>query len=322
MNDSVLVVIVNYRTPDLTVDCLRSLEDALRTLPNLKIVVTDNASGDDSVSRIQEFVDLPTTDRRITFMPLPDNGGFAYGNNCAIRPALEAGNPPKYVLLLNPDTIVRPNAISALIAFMNENTKIGIAGSRLEDHDGTPQRSAFRFPSIASELENSCKWGLISRLFASRVVAPPVVDDNIRTDWIAGASMLIRREVFDDIGLMDEGFFMYFEEVDFCLRAKQAGWPCWYVPESRVVHLVGQASGVTDTKVAPKRRPKYWFDSRKKYFLKNKGKVYTLLADVAFMFGLISWKLRRRLQRKPEVFPPHMLGDFFRNSVLMRGFNH
>lgn len=320
MNDSVLVVIVNYRTPALTIDCLRSLGDSLREMPNLHVVVTDNLSGDDSVTQIQTFVDTSEFRERLSFQPLPENGGFAFGNNAAIRPALETPDPPKYILLLNPDTVVRANAITILTSFLNDNKDVGIAGSRLEDPDGSPQRSAFRFPSIASELENSCKWGVISRLFQSRIVAPPVVDEDISTDWIAGASMMIRREVFDAIGFLDEGYFMYFEEVDFCLRARAAGWPCWYVPTSRVVHLVGQASGVTDTKIAPKRRPKYWFDSRKRYFLKNKGKAYTALADMAFISGMLFWKLRRRLQRKPEVFPPNMLGDFFRNSVLTRGF--
>ena len=99
---------------------------------------------------------------------------------------------------------------------------------------------------------------------------------------MAGASLIVRREVFDAVGLLDEGYFMYFEEVDFCLKASRAGWPCWYVPTSRVVHLVGQSSGVTKAGDERKRRPRYWFEARRRYFMTNHGRPKTLAADVAF----------------------------------------
>ena len=134
---------------------------------------------------------------------------------------------------------------AALVEFMNDHPKVGIAGSRLENPNGTPQCSAFRFHSVLSELEGGLRLGIVSRLLRNRVVAPPVSDEQHETDWVAGASMIVRHGVFADIGLMDEGYFLYFEEVDFCLRAHRAGWHCWYVPASRVVHLVGQSSGVT-----------------------------------------------------------------------------
>src|SRR5262249_24939007 len=163
-----------------------------------------------------------------------------------LRPILAAPNPPDYVLLLNPDTVVRPGAIRPLIDFMERHPEVGITGCRLEYPDGEPQRSAFRFPTIWSEFEGGIRVGVLSKLLNREVVAPRVSDEPHPTDWMAGASMLVRRAVFDDIGLMDEGYFLYFEETDFCLRARRAGWPGWYVPASHVVHLVGQASGVTD----------------------------------------------------------------------------
>ncbi|MEL7238670.1 MAG: glycosyltransferase family 2 protein, partial [Planctomycetota bacterium] len=150
--------------------------------------------------------------------------------------------------------------------------------------------------------------------------APPVRDDAHQTDWVAGASMLVRREVFEQAGLMDERYFMYFEEVDFCRRAMEAGWPCWYVPSSRVVHLVGQASGVTDAKKQNKRRPAFWFESRRRYMLKNLGKLRATLADLCFMTGFATWRLRRRLQRKPDQDPQKFLTDFAGQSVFAKGF--
>jgi len=314
-----LIVIVNYRTADLTIDCLLSLADEIPALKDARVVVTDNQSDDGSAERIQNTLKENHWDGWATLMPLDRNGGFAFGNNQAIRPALSGDNPPDFVLLLNPDTVIRPGAITKLIDFMHVNPKAGIAGSRLEDPDATPQRSAFRFPTIRSELDGGLRLGLVSRMLQSTCIAPPVRDESHQTDWVAGASMIIRREVFDDVGLMDEHYFMYFEEVDLCLRAKRAGWPCWYVPESQVVHLVGQASGVTDPKALPKRRPAYWFESRRRYFVKNHGLVYALLADAAWAMSFASYRLRQALQRKPDTDPPKLLYDFIRHSVLLKG---
>lgn len=314
-----LVVIVNYRTPSLTIDSLRSLVSEVQALPGTRVVVTDNNSGDGSVEKIGAAIETEGWGEWASLMPLELNGGFAYGNNAAIRPALHSTNPPPYILLLNPDTIVRPRALQVLVDFMNKHPDVGIAGSRLEDPDETPQRSAFRFHTAFSELDFGLRLGIVSKLLSKWVVAPTVSDETYQTDWVAGASMIIRREVFEAAGLMDEDYFMYYEEMDFCLQAKKAGWSCWYVPESRVVHLVGQSSGVTDTKRPPKRLPQYLFDSRRRYFIKNYGWLYAALADHAWASGFALWRLRRVIQRKPDNDPPKVFGDFLRNSVLFRG---
>lgn len=315
----VLVVIVNYRTASLTIDCLGSL--APQVGEDVRVVVTDNASRDDSVARIADAIARNGWGAWCELMPLDRNGGFAYGNNAAIRPALAAADKPTYVLLLNPDTVLRDGAIRELVAFMDAHPKAGIAGSRLEHPDGEAQRSAFRFHTVLSELEGGLRLGVVSKALRRHIVAPPVPQgsDPVLTDWVAGASMIIRREVFDDIGLLDEAYFMYFEEVDFCLRAKRAGWTCWYVPRSRVVHLVGQASGVTDVKKARKRRPKYWFDSRRRYFLRNHGEFRTVLADAAWAGGFMLYRARQLIQKKPDNDPDRLLRDFVANSYLVTG---
>lgn len=313
-----VVVIVNYRTPGLTIDCLHSLEKEVRALTGTRVVVTDNASGDDSVEQISAAIEAQGWGKWVEFMPLERNGGFAYGNNAAIRPALKDPNPPQYILLLNPDTIVRPAALQALVDFMDKHPNVGIAGSRLEEPDGTPQHSAFRFHSVLSELDHGLRLGVVSKLLSKWDVAPPISEETCQTDWVAGASMIVRREVFETAGLMDEEYFMYYEEMDFCLQAKKSGWDCWYVPQSRVVHLVGQSSGVTDTKRPAKRRPQYWFDSRRRYFLKNYSWLYTALADAFWASGFALWSLRRKVQGKPDSDPPQILSDFLRNSVFIR----
>lgn len=316
---NLLIVILNYRTPQLTIDCLSSLVDEMAALPTARVIVTDNDSGDGSVEKIEAAIKVNSWGHWVSMMPLPKNGGFAYGNNAAIRPYIENKTLPPYVLLLNPDTIVRPKAMQALLEFMATHPEVGLAGSRLEDPDGTPQCSAFRFHTLWSEIDTGTRLGIISKFLARWIVAPPVSEQPCQTDWVAGASLIVRREVIEAIGLMDEEYFMYYEEMDYCLQAQRAGWPCWYVPESRVVHLVGQSSGVTDTKRPPKRRPQYWFESRRRYFLKNYGWFYASAADLLWAIGFSSWRMRRFLQQKPDLDPPQLLGDFWRNSTFIQG---
>ena len=317
----VLTVIVNYRSAALTVDCLRSLAAERSRVPGLRVVVTDNASPDDSVAALTAAVVEHGWAEWVTVKPLERNGGFAYGNNGAIGPALAPGVArPDYLWLLNPDTVVRPGGLAELVAFLESHPTVGLAGSRLEDPDGTPQVSAFRFHTVANEFERGVRLGAITRLLKDHVVAPPVPVEATACDWVAGASLLVRPAVFDAVGPMDERYFMYFEEVDFCLSAERAGWPCWYVPASRVVHLVGAVSQMSDSRKHRRRRPAYWFESRRRYFLKNHGRAYAVAADAAFLAGYASYRLRRVVQRKPDTDPPRMLADSLAHNALLRGW--
>jgi GT2 family glycosyltransferase len=313
---SVQIVIVNYRTPALVRDCLRSLAVEIESLDGCRVTVVEGGSGDGSAEYLAAAIRDGGWADRVELLPLAENRGFAAGNNAALRRLLGRPLPPDYVLLLNPDTVVRPGAVRALVAFLDAHPAVGIAGSRLENPDATPQRSAFRFPSVASEFEAGMRLGLISRLLRRRLVAPPVRDDCHRTDWVAGASALVRREVFESVGLLDEGYFLYYEETDFCLRARRAGWACWYVPTSRVVHLVGQSSGVTTPNRAPRRLPRYWFESRCRYFRSNHGLLYLWLATAAWLVGFALWRVRARIQRKPNRTPAYFVRDLVRSHFV------
>lgn len=316
---SLLVVIVNFRTPHLVVDCLKSLQSDVQACGTVQVVIADNASGDDSLTVLQTAIAHHDWQSWAALQALDRNGGFAAGNNAVIRPALDTEHPPDYVLLLNPDTVVRPGALHHLLDFLEQHPDVGIAGSRLENPDGTPQHSAFRFHSIWSEFDQGLRLGLISKVLSRWILAPPIEDIPVATDWLAGASMMIRRQVFEQIGLMDDEFFMYYEEVDFCRRARKAGWTCWYVPDSHVVHLVGQSSGVTGEQAYQNRRPQYWFDSRTRYFHKHHPSWYAILTDLGWLVGFSLWQIRRVLQRKPQIDPPHLLQDFWLNSAMVRG---
>ena len=311
-----LVVIVNYRTAPLVVDCLRSLEPEEKAVAGMKVAIVDCWSGDDSVAILSKAIADNYWRRWVCLLPLEENAGFARGNNAAIRMAMRSPDPPKYVMLLNPDTLVRPGAVQALLDFLESRAEAGMAGSRLEDADGNVQISAFRFPTILSEIESALRFGLATRLLARWMVAPPPPQQPVAVDWLSGASLLIRRAVLEEIGLLDEGYFMYYEDADFCRAARLAGWSCWYVPESRVVHLVSQASGI-ESQIKP--RPAYWFEARRRYFLKNHGLVYTALCDAAWIASFGLWRVRRALMNKLDTDPPGLLRDFIRRSVFARG---
>jgi N-acetylglucosaminyl-diphospho-decaprenol L-rhamnosyltransferase len=312
-----LVVIVNFRVPHLVIDCLRSVAEEIKLIPGAHAVVCENGSGDDSAEIIRNAVDNNGWQGWCSFVESETNLGFTGGNNILIRPALNSADPPDYVLLLNPDTVVRQNAFKALIDFMDQNPAVGIAGSRLEDPDGTPQRSAFRFKSPLGEFEGQIQFGPVTRLLSRWVVAPPVVDCACETDWVAGASMIVRREVLNEVGLLDEGYFTYYDDIDFCLTARKCGWPTWYVPASRVVHLVGQSTGVDAT---PRRLPPYLLEARRRYFLKHHTATYAAMIDAAMIAGLILSLLRPLLGRQHDDRPPHLLADSIRHSVFLKGF--
>jgi GT2 family glycosyltransferase len=248
----------------------------------------------------------------------PENLGFTGGNNKVMRSALSAAARPEYFLLLNSDTVVEPGALGALVGFMEARPAAGIAGSALLSAEGALQASPFRFQGIASELDRGLQLGLVSRLLRGWAVVMPPQPQACSVDWVSGASMILRRAMVEEVGLLDEGLFTYFDDVDLCLRARRAGWETWYVPESRVVHLEGASSGISRREL--RRRPAYWFQARRRFFLKHHGPVYTALADAAFLAGAAIHRLRRVLQRKPDTDPPHFLQDAARHSVYGAGF--
>jgi N-acetylglucosaminyl-diphospho-decaprenol L-rhamnosyltransferase len=317
MKPSVLVVIVHYRTPGLVIECLRSLDAEMRAWGNASAVVIDNQSRDGSVPRIADALRDERWCDWARLVEAPVNGGFAYGNNQVIGPALAGPNPPQYFWLLNPDTTAYPDAMGALVEFMAARPNVGLAGSAIEEQRGVVWPYAFRFPSLLSELDDGLKLGLVTKLLSRWAILAPMDGREACVDWVPGASLMVKREVFEAIGLMDEDYFLYYEETDFCLQAQRAGWQCWYVPKSRVFHVAGASTGMVDRPPEPRRLPHYWFESRRRYFIKNHSRLYAMATDLVWIASHALWRLRRVLQRKPGFEPPHLLGDFMRHSSLV-----
>lgn len=314
-----LIIIVNYRAPDHVVACLDSLASEVSGIEGCQVVVVDNDSLDGSFEKISNVVSSNEWGSWASVIQSEYNGGFSYGNNYAIRQALGSSSPPAYFHLLNPDTEVRKGALVELKNFMDENPSAGIAGGSFENEDGSDWNTAFRFPTIISELDRGLRLGLVTKLISNYVVAMEMPSENAKVDWVSGASFLIRAKVIDDIGLMDEEFFLYYEETDFCFNAQKSGWQCWYVPSSRVMHAAGVTTGINELEVQKRRMPQYMFDSRKHYFIKNHGWLYAACADFIWISAYVTWCVRRVVQRKPKRDAPYLLRDAIRNSCFFPG---
>ena len=310
----VCVVIVSYKSATLTLACLRSLESEIKTSGlAIRVIVVDNASGDHPT--VQAGIVRNGWSDWASCILAPRNGGFAYGNNVAIQMCLKQAS---YVYMLNPDTEIRPRAIRVLYDFLEANPTVGIAGGMFENLDGSDWPIAFRFPTLWSEIEEGIELGLVSRLLSRWVVAKPMTPVPQQIDWICGAAVIVRRDVFDKIGGLDENYFLYFEETDFCRRAALAGYPTWYVPESRVMHIAGQSTQVTDRSLAPRRLPKYWFDSRRRYFAMAYGVRRAMLIDMVAVPAHCIGLIKRKLLGRPSV--PYFIRDLIRYTVIRREF--
>jgi N-acetylglucosaminyl-diphospho-decaprenol L-rhamnosyltransferase len=309
----VAVIIVTYKTAELTIDCLRSI-NAERNHCGLVITATVVDNSTEDYGAITDAIDHNHWSDWVQLVCPPRNGGFAYGNNYGVETARQA-RTPDYVHLLNPDTVVRQDAIFSLVQFLEAHPDIGIAGSGFENLDGSDWPFAFRFPTIFSEIEEGLQLGVASKFLTPWIVARTMGSTPERVDWVPGASMMIRRRVFDAVGGLDDHYFLYFEETDFCLRANRHGFQTWYVPESRVMHIAGQSTKITERGSESRRLPAYWFESRRRFFLRSYGLPYAMLTDICALIARSLGSVKRFCLRQPRGVP-HYLSDLVRHSVL------
>ena len=311
------IVIVNYCTATLVIDCLASLAGEIADSPATKVIVIDNASGDNSATIIATAIAEHQWSDWAQLIPSGFNGGFAYGNNVAFRAAMAAETPPDLFWMLNPDTQVFPGTLAAFLDFFQSNSNVGIVGSLLFDGDQHPWPFAFRFPSFLSELERGACIGIVSRFLRNHRVPRSMGNAPEQVDWVSGASMVVRRETLEATGLMDEGYFLYYEETDLCLKARHHGWTCWYLPSAAVLHIAGQSTGLTEAGFG--RIPGYWFDARRRYFIMNHGRSYALLADICWIAGHLLWRALRRFRSREDRMIPFLFSDFVKGSAFLHG---
>jgi len=310
------VIIVNYRTGPLVVSCLQTLAAEAGEGMRIRAFVIDNASGDGSADMIEAAIARHDWHwARVHRSAV--NGGFGAGNNIGIDLALAQAQPAGLIWLLNPDTRVMPGAARELARFMAGTPGAGIVGTALLEADGNPWPFAFRFPSVLGEIERGLRWSFTSRLLSRHAIARRMDGRPAVVDWVSGASLAIRPALLREGLRFDEGYFLYYEETDLCRAARSNGWQCWYLPQALVLHIAGQSTGVTATQARPRRLPDYWFQSRSRYFRKNHGRAYALLADLAWMVSHAIFLGKQALRGSPGIDPPRLLSDFARHSALL-----
>ena len=311
----VAVVIVNYKTPELVKACLDSLVGEQSADMRLKVYIGDADSQDGSVEIVSRYIAGRGLDFCSCFA-IGTNGGFAYGNNYIVEHKVLGDPDVDYVHFLNPDTYVHPGAVKALVEVLKTRSKAGVAGSRLENPDGSLRAYGFRFPAPWREFFRGARLGILDRLVPGAAVKIPDLLETRAVDWVTGASFMMPRGVIDRVGLMDPAYFLYFEETDLMSRARRMGYEVWHVTDSRVVHLQGSATGVKSDEPV-KRVPAYWYQSRYKFFHDRYGATRAALANIAFLAGDILYRFHRSLRRQPIEDAPFLWRDMFAHGFSL-----
>ena len=286
----IAVIIVNYRTAELTLRCLAALAEERDELPGLKAVIVDGGSGDGSADKLREALALEDYRNWVSLIPLQLNGGFGWANNQAILTLARQPNPPDFVHLLNPDTEVRPGAVARLAEELRAEPRCGAVGSQLLTPEGAPAASAFRFPSAGREFIGAAQSEKLGRIFAIRSTVVRS-EESVEVDWVTGASVMFRAEALKDSRLFDDGFFLYFEEVELMHRMRAHNWTVRHVPASRVTHIEGASTGVGAT-AAVRPLPDYWYRSRRRYFGLTGSRGALVASNIAWFAGNAIAQLR------------------------------
>jgi hypothetical protein len=300
-DDFVAVIIVNYRTPKLTMKCLQSLEQEQSSFRKLEAMVVDGGSGDGSAEELAAWIGRPEYRDWVDLLALDLNGGYGWANNEAMRALGKKAEQPDYIQVLNPDTEVESGAVKVLAEYLDNNPRVAAVGSQLFEPDGSKAGSAFNFPTLRGELARGARTGLFDRLLN---VPPIAVTPRAATavDWVTGASVMFRTEALRQVGLFDEGFFLYHEEIELMWRLRRARWAIAFEPRSRVRHVGGAATGVRSiaapTQLGP-RKPAYWYRSRTRMFALIGGRSLAAGAFMTWLIGHLIWRTRRALGFAP-----------------------
>jgi GT2 family glycosyltransferase len=225
---------------------------------------------------------------------------------------MQETSPPQYIHLLNPDTEIERHAVTVLAEYLENHPRAAAVGSQLLELDGSWTGSAFSFPTLRGEFSRGARTAVLDRLLR----VPPVsitASTHLEVEWATGASVMFRVDALRQVGLFDEGFFLYHEEIELMWRLRNAGWAIAFEPRSRVRHVGGGATGVHSRKTSGAlelRKPRYWYRSRCRYFGLARGRTVATLAFFIWLIGHALWRVRRVTGLAPDAKPfDHQLRD-------------
>jgi GT2 family glycosyltransferase len=273
MRKDISIVIVNYRVRDILRKCLDSITKAQDNL-NHELIVVDNNSRDGSVELIRE--NFP----KVNLIENRQNRGFSFACNQGIKRSCG-----RYVLLLNPDTVFPETGFRKLVDFMDSNPEAGICGPKMVDVSGNLLHSCRSFPSFLTSISSS--QSILYRYFpgnplSRRYLLKDLDHSRIQeVDWVSGSCLMIRKKMLDQIGLLDESYFIYVEDVDLCYRAHKAGWKIFYFPEVTLVHQLGQSTSRDRLRSRLQHHKSMWI------FFKKHFHPHPLLKSIIF-FGILA----------------------------------
>ena len=313
MTYRIAISIINFRTEALTLQCVRSALDSLDGIDG-QVVVVDNASEDGSAEAIAAWIDAQPTGTPVKLVSSETNSGFSGGHNQGIR-ACDA----EFYLLLNSDALLRPGFCANILAAAEARPKDGLFAPRIEHDDGDVQTSCFRFPGPASEMVRSACTGFVTKALKRFEVALGPDPDPNQIEWASFACILLRREVVQAVGMMDEGYFLYYEDAEYCLRARRAGWAIAYVPEAVAVHFRGGSGPVKTLVKAQKRLPAYYYSSRSRFLYQAHGWGGLMAANLAWYMGRLVAHMRRLTGRYPHPMAQNQFRDIWINATRPLG---
>ena len=291
------VSIINYRTGAMTCRAVASVLEALGQR-DARVVVVDNGSGDGSADEIADWI-AKCGDARVRLVRSHTNSGFSGGHNQGMAAAPGA----EFYLILNSDALLRPDFFDAILPVAEANPRAGLFAPRLEWEDGEAQVSLFRFASPASELIRGAGSGPVTKLLGRHVVALGLDPDPEAIEWASFACILLRGRMVRELGPMDEGYFLYFEDAEYALRARRAGWGVVAAPAARAVHFRGGSGPVKKMQAARARLPEYYWRSRARFLAQAHGPLGPALGNLAWAAGRVLTQGRRLTGR--GVAPPH-----------------
>jgi N-acetylglucosaminyl-diphospho-decaprenol L-rhamnosyltransferase len=312
----IAVIIVNYGTAELALKAAGSVLDRNHPGHRVELHLVDNASPSGDAALIAKTIAEQGWKERLIFHAEAENHGFGRGNNVVLHELAARDVPPDYVFLLNPDAVLDNEAVAILADFLDTHPEIACAGAEIRKPSSpVPVTAAFRFPSLGSVVSEAVNFGPVSRLLRNSRVALEPTPEAARVDWVAGAAVMARLKVWRDVGFFDPTYFLYYEEVDLMLQVARAGHACWYVPEARIIHHEGAATGVRSGEEARKRRPVYLYESWRHYFSKNHGRAYALTGAVLWLVGgTLGLGIATLRGRKASV-PLNYAGDILRHVI-------